>query len=120
MRNKAVMKKWIEALRSGEYKQGLEALRNGDRYCCLGVLCDLYAREHPSEPQWELRSDDQHYFLGEEVELPDKVREWVGLEHGDGSVEINDLVVMNDTGRSFDYIANFIEKDCFGNSKGEK
>ena len=31
--------KWIEALRSGEYKQGREwLLDNGGGYCCLGVL----------------------------------------------------------------------------------
>lgn len=30
---------WIAALRSGQYKQAREALRDGDGYCCLGVLC---------------------------------------------------------------------------------
>lgn len=35
--------KWIEALESGEYKQGTQLLRNlNDEYCCLGVACDLY------------------------------------------------------------------------------
>ncbi len=35
---------WIKALRSGEYKQGHEALKqtNGQpKYCCLGVLCEI-------------------------------------------------------------------------------
>ncbi len=34
--------RWIEALNSGEYKQGKKGLRlaNGS-YCCLGVLCDI-------------------------------------------------------------------------------
>jgi hypothetical protein len=34
---------WIDALRSGQYKQGKYALFNiGDTtYCCLGVICDL-------------------------------------------------------------------------------
>lgn len=31
--------KWLEALRSGEYKQGTQALKTEDgNYCCLGVL----------------------------------------------------------------------------------
>ncbi|WP_441235620.1 hypothetical protein [Bradyrhizobium sp. 930_D9_N1_4] len=33
--------KWVEALRSGEYKQARNALRDGNRYCCLGVLCKV-------------------------------------------------------------------------------
>ncbi len=39
--NKEVKDKWIEALESGKYKQGQENLRKGDKYCCLGVLCDI-------------------------------------------------------------------------------
>jgi hypothetical protein len=36
--------KWVEALRSGEYKQGTEYLLNrcNGTYCCLGVLCVVY------------------------------------------------------------------------------
>lgn len=39
--------KWVAALRSGEYAQGLYNLRRpgtdgtADTYCCLGVLCEL-------------------------------------------------------------------------------
>lgn len=36
---KELLEKWLAALRSGEYKQGREALRSRDGgYCCLGVL----------------------------------------------------------------------------------
>jgi hypothetical protein len=31
--------KWIAALRSGEYKQGQNALERKGEYCCLGVAC---------------------------------------------------------------------------------
>ena len=36
-------RKWIEALRSGEYKQGRGYLIDMDRetYCCLGVACAI-------------------------------------------------------------------------------
>lgn len=33
--------KWIEALRSGKYRQTREILKDGKGYCCLGVLCDV-------------------------------------------------------------------------------
>lgn len=35
---------WLAALRSGEYKQGTSALKNGGKFCCLGVLCDLHSK----------------------------------------------------------------------------
>jgi hypothetical protein len=41
-----IAKKWVEALRSGKYKRATHRLRaNEDSFCCLGVLCDLYAEE---------------------------------------------------------------------------
>ena len=47
-----IAQRWVEALRSGEYKQGLSVLRridesgNGqDSYCCLGVLCEIAVAE---------------------------------------------------------------------------
>lgn len=43
-------KLWVEALRSGEYEQTNGALRYEDKFCCLGVACDLY-RKHGSGPE---------------------------------------------------------------------
>ena len=38
--------KWLEALRSGDYKQGQIYLRNKENeFCCLGVLCDILGAE---------------------------------------------------------------------------
>lgn len=34
-------KEWVAALRSGDYKQGNNWLRADDKYCCLGVLCEI-------------------------------------------------------------------------------
>ncbi len=40
--NKAAKKRWVEALRSGEYKQGFDAMLADDgTFCPLGVLCDI-------------------------------------------------------------------------------
>ena len=46
-----VVKLWVAALRSGEYEQAQGQLWSGDGFCCLGVLCDLAARD--GGPQWE-------------------------------------------------------------------
>ena len=45
---KAFKTKWVEALRSGDYKQGEGLLYNdiGKTYCCLGVACKI------SEPDY--------------------------------------------------------------------
>ena len=39
----AVKRKWLAALRSGEYKQTTGALYDStnDAFCCLGVLCNI-------------------------------------------------------------------------------
>lgn len=40
--NKENIKKWVKALRSGEYNQNKGKLQNEDGFCCLGVACDLF------------------------------------------------------------------------------
>ena len=55
--NKEWKEKWIEALRSGEFKQGRRQLKSdeGD-YCCLGVLATIAGYDPTSEEtrhNWE-------------------------------------------------------------------
>ena len=40
-----IKERWLIALRSGNYQQGKGQLKDGDRYCCLGVLCDIVKDE---------------------------------------------------------------------------
>lgn len=44
-KDKAQLKQWIKALRSGEYKQTKFSLQNSLGYCCLGVACKLFINE---------------------------------------------------------------------------
>lgn len=48
--NRYWKRKWLDALKSGEYtkKKGQLRAKTGKRMCCLGVLCDI----HP-EVRWE-------------------------------------------------------------------
>lgn len=43
--NPEFKKQWVEALRSGKYRQTNGVLKTGNehncRHCCLGVLCDI-------------------------------------------------------------------------------
>lgn len=39
--NETEFKQWLEALRSGEFKQTKETLQDNEGYCCLGVACKV-------------------------------------------------------------------------------
>jgi hypothetical protein len=76
--NPEIKQKWIAALRSGEYKQGKGGLRNTEGYCCLGVLCDLHAKETGNE--WERAEfDENDCYLRASGYLPAEVSAWAGL-----------------------------------------
>lgn len=110
--NKRVKKLWLEALRSGDYKQGKLKLRNDDNeFCCLGVLCDLYAKEHGK--RWGKRNGSITFMLLSGVP-PNKVWEWAGLSDANPRITTSpgsgdSLAGLNDTGSDFSEIANLIE-----------
>lgn len=125
--NSQVKEKWVAALRSGEYQQGNNSLRSNQGFCCLGVLCDLYAKEHSQD--WEYvnayseqntKAKDSWSFQEETQFLPEKVMNWAQLEDNNPEVEILDkdgnliqheiLSMMNDDGVSFSIIADVIEE----------
>src|SRR6478752_1443394 len=41
-----VKARWVKALKSGDYQQAEGALVKDARHCCLGVLCDMFAKDH--------------------------------------------------------------------------
>jgi hypothetical protein len=110
-------KKWVKALRSGEFEQGQKHLRIGDNYCCLGVACELYRREVDGEwhPEQEWLAFITEGDSSSQV-LPEPVREWLGLTHGDGFFddENESLANANDNGSTFDEIADTIENEPDG------
>jgi hypothetical protein len=40
------IKKWCKALDSGKYKQTRGKLQDSRGYCCLGVACELFNKDH--------------------------------------------------------------------------
>ena len=99
---------WLTALRSGDYQQGQGYLRQGDQYCCLGVLCDLYGKA--VGPEWEAGLGSGWAGIqamhGQENTLSFKVQEWAGID----SPNPIDLAAMNDNGSTFEELANIIEE----------
>jgi hypothetical protein len=115
--NEEIKRRWIEALRSGRYQQGTQYLRQGDWYCCLGVLCDLYATDEWTQHEGD-DITDPYWYLDATDTLPEEVVDWAGLpdenpcvlvEMADGNTYPRDLGSLNDTGHSFRVIAALIE-----------
>lgn len=107
---------WLQALESGQYKQGILALQEGDNYCCLGVACDLAvkARVIPP-PRIEQRGGRRIYKGGEYQLLPDVVRDWLGLKDRSPILPTGEsLVGLNDTGWKFKQIAALIRSNDTG------
>lgn len=105
--------KWVAALRSDEFKQGTNALRRVDgdieRFCCLGVLCELAAREGVIEPPRLKKGIGGTWYLydGTSIALPPKVKAWMGGLDMDSE---SYLVHLNDNGSPFSRIADYIER----------
>lgn len=110
--NKAIANKWLAELKSGDYKHGTGFLRDSDKFCCLGVLCNLHAKEHPHIAATQTNS---YSYLGYSSILPDEVRDWAGLNDSTGLFRnengfINSLVRINDTSSSYKPVIEVIEK----------
>lgn len=109
--NQQVKEKWLSALRSGDYKQTQGFLRKEDGFCCLGVLCDLYGKEHNVE--WDLVEDgdrDYYEFQDKTATLPLPVVEWAGVGSPNPSICGRSLADRNDGGSTFNEIADLIEE----------
>lgn len=92
---------WIDALRSGNYKQGKYCLVNNKNstYCCLGVLCTLNNYK-------DLMAEDHELtFNFIDVMANSEFYDRTGLSCSSTSK----LADMNDGGRSFNEIADYIE-----------
>lgn len=104
-------KKWINALRSGEYKQGKDNLYNGCEYCCLGVagkLCgvpDLEMKDNGELRDVSIYSEQQgdYYSVTDIFDVP--------VEIVDTDL-VKELINLNDAeNKSFPEIADWIEKN---------
>jgi len=119
--NKEIAKKWTKRLRSGKYEQGksnLHKVVNGiDKFCCLGVLCEIAVEEGIIPPP--ILEDNLYYvYQGHSSALPKQVSEWAGISTASGistaygATKDNTLTELNDNGGyTFSQIADVIEKN---------
>ena len=121
-------KKWVAALRSGDYDQGINCLQFEDHYCCLGVACKVYETETgvtlKSEKRWP--GSKKEKLIGEDLTPYRDVKEWLGLNTVSGTFDsrvqgANSLIDLNDgTGLTFSQIADVIESEPKGLFKDEE
>jgi hypothetical protein len=111
--NKEYKEKWIKALRSGEYQQAQSCLAKDDKtMCCLGVLGDLAVND--GKARWIIDEDGDYLWRRKHSPrsdfeiLPKHAAEEL---FGINMVEQNRLARMNDHGKSFSVIADYIEKE---------
>lgn len=123
--NPEIKKQWVEALRSGEYKQGYRTLArltdddSGKEYCCLGVLCELAVKEGIITKR-VLQDDSIVTYGSDSSYLPAKVWRWAGLDSNDNpknpevnTQDINERYLgnINDSEEvDFNGIADIIER----------
>ncbi len=117
--NKEVGRRWVKALRSGEYEQGKRRLTqinfDGEaKHCCLGVLCDLAVKDDDIEVSVLTTTGGDLLYDDRASYLPLTVAEWAGLEETNVAVKHDGynttLAHLNDAlGLTFDRIADVIE-----------
>jgi len=115
---------WLKELRSGRYKQCQGCMRNSEGFDPLGVLCDIYQQIHGTLKVCKHRFiniDDEYEeawsYNKRFSQVPDEVREWMGLSTCDGSYceiinkqeEELTLSYLNDCGCSLMQLATIIE-----------
>lgn len=102
--NKAFKKKWVEALRSGEYKQTRGKLFNGkNSFCCLGVAANIGIHG-----DWEKDERGNWCINGQDMNLDPVFMEKIGLN----IEEEDELIRLNDNERkTFKTIAKYIEEN---------
>jgi hypothetical protein len=113
-----IKNKWVYHLKSGNYKKATGKLRkvakNGTcTYCALGVLTDLYINANSDTCKWDREIPIINGDVYGNGVLPKPVAVWAELKHTNGAINgrNTDIPGLNDTGKSFEYIATVIETE---------
>lgn len=107
-------KLWVEALRSGKYKQTTCALEDHQGSCCLGVACRV-AIEQGVDVTTHKDSNRLTFFEDSRIMIPTAVQNWLRLQTSLGEFSDvngeNSLAGINDDGATFEQIADIIESE---------
>jgi len=77
--NQRIKQLWLKLLKTSEKATGFLKRKDGSM-CCMGVLCELYAKEVKEEKPWYKTNPLAFKFLGKSANLaPKRVLDWAGL-----------------------------------------
>ena len=100
---------WVEALRSGKYKQTTTTLEDEDGLCCLGVACRTAQNNGI-----HVKEQFNNHLVGASFQDQPETLKWLNLatNNGSSSILINpSLTALNDKENfTFLEIADYIEK----------
>ena len=108
---------WLEALRSGKYKQGTYALRDEDNcFCCLGVLCDVIDPVGWTDVTCRSSMNSKRVFKHQGASAFPNIQlleQHFNFSRCDVREKLSKLAGANDGGISFAEIADRIEQDPY-------
>lgn len=102
---------WIEALESGKFEQGQACLKKDNKFCCLGVACELSGiTAIPATCYGVVRYEylGERYYLPQEIVDKLKFRGNQGDAFGEPTMAI---ALLNDEGKTFKEIAAIIREN---------
>ena len=107
--NEPLIKKWVKALRSEKYKQGIGKLYNSDNntFCCLGVLAHVSG----------LKKSEIHMSGRKHKSKTAHYNKKFIKKHNLEKLSTSELAATNDNGDSFKNIADYIEETYLGGEK---
>jgi hypothetical protein len=110
--DKALVEKWVAALRSGQYQQGQGFLRSADnKYCCLGVGYEVAGGKWYAETQAGFVPD---YYITDSGDFGRLSDEYLDLFGFGSRLPQEHLIALNDNGESFAKIADMVEERLLG------
>ena len=111
---------WLAALRSGNYNQTSGYMKRDDAFCCLGVAYNILHKEKEDngwiKPPVSFGRGNVFYtsvgkaYLPGEGDYPSDVWEALVQDVFPMTSWLTHLSNMNDSGKTFDEIADLIEK----------
>lgn len=104
MMNPWVKRKWVKALRSGEYGKGTSALGypSDNQYCCLGVLaCEMVPEFIREDNGSDMSIDNSATYLVDDL----------AIQYDLSYSEQRTLASLNDRSNTFDPVIDYIEEN---------
>jgi hypothetical protein len=110
------LKKWIDALRSGQYQQDTCRLQSDKGFCCLGVACKALIRKNNLDFDTYIDEKGRHHavIMGAMPIQQPSAPKWLTQIEGDFSdktgvnlTRLNDQWNLRD--KTFEYVADLLE-----------